>query len=1084
MTEERRLVTVLFADVVGSTAIGETLDPEDLRHLLTSYFATAREVIEEHGGTLEKFIGDAVMAIFGVPRAHDDDARRAVAAALSLRARLRSDPRLGERLPIRIGVNTGEVVAGVGGTADQLLVTGDAVNVAARLQQQAAPWSILCGERTVAAAAAAFTFGPVRELEARGRTHPVRASELIGATTPASPGTPFVGRDADMAQLKLLAQRAFSERRPWLVTILAPPGIGKTRLLTEFLARLAKSSGGATVAVAHCLPYGQRLAYWPLRDVLHAIVDLPDDPSSGDLVERVEQWLAAAGVADARRTAELLGATVGVESAEPPTGTDLFEAWRTLVEAAGRRRPLVLAFEDLHWASDSLLDLVDFAMQPRRDVPALLVSIARPELLDRRPGWGAGRRHTMLDLAPLDRAAVGTIVEHLLESDEPALVNSVVERADGNPFFAGEIVRSVVERTTGAAGTAGVAARLRVAQQLPDTVQATVQARLDLLEPRERRVIQTGAVFGRSFEVPGVAAVMEADPGEIAGIVDRLIDRDLVMPIEGAEIAPRHILIRDVAYQTLPRTERAAAHAAAARWLAGRAASPEQQPVELIAFHWREAALLLGAMDEPPANLDDIRAEAVRWLRHSADRALGAAASGDAVSQLQAAIELADRPSLAELYERLGDANLQGELSAEALRHALELADETQLAPDVRLRILGKLLMHVTRSQGGVARRPTAHEMDELRATGRALLSTASDEQAIARYLIADAFLPFWALPADPPPDTELARDEARRGLAIVERLDDPDLRSAALDALTALSDTWSEAHDHASERLGFEDRLHLTERIDSHAMVTWTACAIGRLDEAASVAAAGLARVHEGQVPTYALHVATWQLCALQLAGRWDELDLAADHAVTLWEATGRSPAAFAVRGLIAALEAARARGMSDRVDALAGVLRAIRDQVPQNRLIAATAAFIAPDVDALAALAQDPATALPEVRVLGRGDYVQRAMSVCSDHGVGLAIDPVRRILDAAERSASRLVEAEARRALGLGLHDAAELRRALAIFEAAGARPLVARVQLELGGATADSALIELGIAALRALGDAEQLGRAPTGIGSGA
>jgi class 3 adenylate cyclase len=1150
MAEERRIVTVFFADVVGSTAIGESLDPEDLRHLMGSFFSVAREVIEEYGGTLEKFIGDAVMAIFGVPRAHDDDARRALSAALDLRARLRADPRLRDRLPIRIGINTGEVVSGVGGSADQTLATGDAVNVAARLQQQAKPWAILCGERTVVAAGGGFSFGPSRRLEARGRSTVVLGRELVGTRVPDTSSTPFVGREPDMTQLELLARRAFSERRPWLLTIVAPPGTGKSRLLSEFLAGLRAISPDATIAVSYCLPYGQRLTYWPLRTVLHQLVGLADEVPEGELIGAVRAWLLEREVPDPGRTAELLGATIGMAAAEPAVASELFAAWRTFLEAAAKRRPLVLAFEDLHWSSDSLLELLDYAMQPRSDVPALLVAVARPELLDRRPGWGAGRRnHVTLDLAPLSSASVSTIVEHLLSSSAPELVESIVTRAEGNPFFAGEIARSVVERAAavggGSGGRSGEAARgkrggkhggragdaagdraggqaddaaerLRIARDLPDTIQATIQARIDLLEPPERRVLQIGAVFGRSFEVAGVAAVSGAAVGDVGQSVDRLVDRDLLTIVDRGEVAARHILIRDVAYNALPRMDRANAHASVARWLASRAAPEDGQPIELIAFHLREAATLLATIDVPPAELPLVRDEAVIWLRRAADRALGAAASADAVGHLQAAIELAGSTDLPDLYERLGDANLQGELTADAYRRAQDLATGTDVPANTRLRILGKLLMQVARSQGAVSKRPSGEDMAALRAAGQALLAEADDDRAIARFLIAEAFLPFWATPSDPAPDRATAKAEGSRGLAIAVRLDDPDLRSAALDALTALSDTWPEALDRALERLEFQERLQLVERVDAHSMVAWCASTVGRLADADRVSAQGLALVQEGQVPTYALHLATWRLYALRLLGRWDDLDRVADEALELWEATGRSAAAFAVRGFIAALEVARARRRPERAARFETVVRDILDQFPVTRPIRRTVAFLEPDLDALAAIVEDSESVLAEEHVLGRIDYVERALSRCLDEGRTFAPERLREIGRGAAEHGCRMLEAEVRRGLGLGGEDgpvesrvvgfradelpggelragelragelragelragelrAGELRAALATFEAADARPLIARVRVELGRLTGDAGLIETGLDALRSLGDLEHLAR---------
>lgn len=1076
MAEERRVVTVLFADLVGSTGIGETLDPEDLRHFLAIYFSAAQEIIEEYGGTLEKFIGDAVMAVFGVPRAHDDDARRALAAALGLRDRLRNDPRFGDRRPIRIGINTGEVVSSVGGFADQLLVAGDAVNVAARLQQQARPWSILCGERTIASAGGAFRFGPSRRLKARGRTTPVLARELISTRVPVASLSPFVGREPDMDQLELLARRVFSERRPWLLTIVAPPGTGKSRLVNEFIGRLQDLSPEAMVAVANCLPYGQRLTYGPLRAVLYQLIGLADEAPEAELPGAARAWLDDAGVAEAQRTAELLGATIGMAGAEPAVASELFAAWRTLFEAAAKRRPLVLVFEDLHWSSESLLDLLEFALQPRLDVPELLVAICRPELLDRRPGWGLGRRnHLTLDLAPLAAASVRAIVGHLLPSAEPQLVDSIVTRAEGNPFFAGEIVRSLIERS----GSGGrESEQPGVAQDLPDTVQATIQARLDVLAPPERLVLQLGSVFGRSFEIAGVAAVSGMAAADVEASVDRLVDRDLLTIIDVGEVAARHILIRDVAYHGLPRIERAKAHAAAARWLSERAT--ERDSSELIAFHYREAGLLMNAIDIAPPELPLVRQQAVVWLGRAADRALGAAASVEAAGYLRSAIELANPADLPDLYERLGDAHLQGELSADAYRRAKDLASGTNLPPNTRLRILGKLLMQVTRSQGAVANRPSAEEMAALQATGTGLLTQADDDRAIAHFLIAEAFLPFWASTSDEP-DRAAARDAASQGLAIAVRIDDADLRSAALDALTALSDTWPEALGHAFDRLEFQERLQLVERVDAHSMVAWCASTVGRLAEADVVSAQGLALVQAGQVPTYALHLAVWRMYTLQLLGRWDDLGEVADHALDLWVATGRSAAAFALRGFIAALEVARARGEPERVQRFATVVQEILDHFPGTPPIRRMAGFLDSQVDALEAILGDTESILADERVLARTDYVERALSRWLDHGRQMSPVVLRTILEGAEEAGCRMLEAEIRRALGLALGDPEELRTALAVFELADARPLVARVQIELGRLVGDEDLVRAGLDGLIALGDREHRSRVEAQIG---
>ncbi|TMD47416.1 MAG: hypothetical protein E6I86_09230 [Chloroflexi bacterium] len=579
MAEERRVVTILFADVAGSTAMGDALDPEDVRALLRRYYDVARETVTEHGGILEKFIGDAVVAVFGFPHTHEDDPQRALAAALTLRDRVRADPALGDRLPIRLGINTGEVVAARESATGDFPLSGDAVNVAARLQQGAESWAILCGERTVASVRAGFAFGPVIAVDARGKSRPLRAVSLLGraAPLPVARRTPLIGRDADLQQLELVAGRALHEQRPFLVSIIAPAGVGKSRLLEEFLERLPAIEPRATVAIAQCLPYGQRLTYWPLRGVLYRLIGVPEDARSHTVRSAIRAWLEGSGLEALDREVELLAATVGAGETEVSDRSALLAAWRTFFEIAARRAPLVLVFEDLHWSSDSLLDLFEFVMQPRGDLPLLMIALTRPELLDRRPTWGGGRRNYLsISLEPLSDRDTAQLVEQLLEGCTPELVDRIVRRAEGNPFFAGELIRSVAER----AGS----------DQLPDTVQATVLARIDLLTAEERRIIQLGSVFGRAFRAPGLLALEPTLMG-VDGVIEQLVDKDLLRATGADIFGFRHILIREVAYQTLTRAERGRLHAAAAQWLEGIAGEREDSLAELIAYHYREAAI-------------------------------------------------------------------------------------------------------------------------------------------------------------------------------------------------------------------------------------------------------------------------------------------------------------------------------------------------------------------------------------------------------------------------------------------------------------------------------------------------------------
>src|SRR5215472_5423271 len=395
MAEERKLVTILFADVTGSTALGEALDAEDVRTLMTRYYDHARRVVAEHGGTVEKFIGDAVMAVFGLTQAHGDDAERALASALALRDVVADDALLDGRFVLRMGVHTGQVIATDDRARGDFLVTGDAVNVAARLEQHAQPGEIVASRRTADAARAAFLFGRRRLVTARGKSRRLEVYPLAGPRPARLVGRPpLVGRRRELAQLDLLREAVLEERRPQLVSIVAPAGTGKTRLLEEFQARLDPADN-FQVATARCLPYGDHLTYWPLRGLLEGLL-------GGTFSrERVSEAFVRAGqgAEDAARLADLVLAPLGIErdSRDSRDGqsdrSSIFGAWRLLIEAVAHEAPRIVVFEDLHWASESLLDLVEHIMSPRTQAAVLLVALSRPELLDRRPEWGGGQRN-------------------------------------------------------------------------------------------------------------------------------------------------------------------------------------------------------------------------------------------------------------------------------------------------------------------------------------------------------------------------------------------------------------------------------------------------------------------------------------------------------------------------------------------------------------------------------------------------------------------------------------------------------------------------------------------------------------------
>ena len=1058
-------MTILFADVVGSTALGEALDPEDLRSLLSQYFAIAREVVASHGGTLEKFIGDAVMAIFGLPSAHGDDPARALAAALELRDTVRGNGALGDRLPLRIGVNTGEVVATRETSGGEFLVTGDAVNTTARLEQAAEPWQILVGERTVRAAGETFRFETGIGVDAKGKAAPVPARVLTGRA-PAAPRRrlPLVGREDDLAQLELVAKRAFGEQRPYLVSVIAPAGTGKTRLLEEFLDRLPRLAD-AVVAITQCLPYGQRLTYAPLRSLLLRVLDVRGDPSAEAIRTAARDWLAAAGDADAARSADLLVATLGSGEVEGVDRAALFAAWRSVVERAANQRPLVLVIEDLHWSSDSLLDLIEAILQPRGAAPILMLVLARPELLDRRPSWGGGRRnYVALALEPLGDASVATLVGDLLGQASPEVASRVVARAEGNPFYAGEIVRSILERAPALEPNAVDAAMA----SLPDTVQATVLARIDLLEPAARRTLQVGAVFGRSFPLGGLAAVEPSLAGDAEGI-DQLVERDLIRPAVEDDFQFRHILIREVAYGTLPRAERSRLHAAAADFLADHADGRADELAELIAYHYREAATVGSLLGSVP---DQVRSAAVTWLRRASDAAMAGAGNYEAARHLRSAIDLAQPGDLPELYERLGDVLMSGDEALDAYDAATRAAKAASRGPDDLLRLYASQLLVMTRWHGSVATFD-AQRVLGLVGEAQALAIASTDPRQQARFEIATAFLPHLHHGETTAEEIEAAKAAGTRAVEYARRVGDPNLISEALDSLGAAElelDNYEMVVGIARQRLELDERLNLAERMDARTVLSWSQATLGQIVESLATARSVTALLGPGQGLSFQLGALAWQISALHILGRWDEALATVRRLQEAWIGTDRTAAGYALQGWLAGLEIARARRDGALIDTIRGELEDLTGRFAEGSRPRRQGAMAKPDPEAIARDIVGHWRLWAE-----RLDQLDRPMLVCSDRGFPLDPGELRAIIAYMDEHHVRVVAAQARRALGLATGDPDPLRIALEAFESVGAGPYAARVQADLGALTSDLGLSEAGIARLEALGDVDHLAR---------
>jgi class 3 adenylate cyclase len=672
LSEERKIVTVVFVDLVGFTAQAERLDPEDIRGVLSPYHAHLRAELERYGGTVEKFIGDAVMAVFGAPVAHEDDPERAVRAAFGIRDWIAEQP----ELQVRIAVNTGEALVNVGArpVEGEGMVAGDVVNTAARMQVAAPVNGVLVGETTYRATRDVIGYREASPVRAKGKAEPVRVwiavEPVAGLGLDVSDGAsrPLVGRERELDLLRSVLERVHEERSAQLVTLVGVPGIGKSRLIAE-LSRIVDSKAELiNWRQGRCLPYGESVTFWALGEIVKAEAGILES----DLPAEAEQKLNGAverlvsDASEARWIETELRALVGLTS----DGTygagaeSAVAAWRRFLEAVAEHRPTVLVVEDLHWADDGFLDFLDELVDWIRNVPLLIVGTARPELLERRQAWGGGKANaTTISLQPLTEEETARLISALLEqplqlADEQ---QTLLERAGGNPLFAEQYVRMLGER-----GTTG---------ELPESVQGVIAARLDALPRSEKELLQEAAVHGKVFWAGGVAAAMRVDVASAEQLLRALERKDFVRRERHSAVAGdtqysfQHVLLRDVAHGQIPRRDRAEKHRRAAEWI-DRLGRPDDH-AELLAYHYKQALELARAAGLP----DDFElGERVREsLRVAGERALALSAFASAADFFAEALELSSqddpgRPRL--LLERarslfpIGDAGLEVVLEA------------------------------------------------------------------------------------------------------------------------------------------------------------------------------------------------------------------------------------------------------------------------------------------------------------------------------------------------------------------------------------------------------------------------------------
>ncbi|MEX2547726.1 MAG: adenylate/guanylate cyclase domain-containing protein [Chloroflexota bacterium] len=687
--EERKVATILFADVTGSTDLGEQLDPERVRAMLQDYFRQMSRVIEEWAGTVEKYIGDAVLAVFGVPTAREDDPIRALNAATDMLAqidRMNDDfeSRHGVRLAVRIGVNTGEVLAPAGArTGGQFLVSGDPVNVASRLQEAAEPGSVMVGERTWAVARNAFSFTEPISLQVKGKREPVLARRLGAPTGEEGRGVrfqaPMVGRERELETLVGLLDEAIETEQPRLVVVSGSAGIGKSRMLREFISAATERHEGLVALRGRCLAAGHGITFWALGEILRAACGISLDEPVETAVEKLRRTVSSVleplgmhqNELDETFFALATGASLPVpgnplERIEPEgVGEEMARAWPRFLTGLAARSPTTIVLEDLHWADERMVAMID-SLAGRSKGRLMLIGTARPEFLETHAGFAPSGELTVIPLRPLTEAQSERLVTELLGDSDPlqALLMDVRQKAEGNPFFLEEILQRLIDegaivRQDGR----WVATERAQTVRLPDTIHALLAARIDALPTAEKALLQQAAVVGRIFWPGSLAAAANGrDPVDLLRALERrgLVSARTSSTIEGQpEYIFRHVLIRDVAYASVPKARRARAHAETGRWIETLAADRLDEFGELLAYHYAAAAAGEDAdlaWADAPAERDDLRKRAFDALVSAGNAALRKFSVDRAIALHEEALALAsEEAERRDANEALGD---------------------------------------------------------------------------------------------------------------------------------------------------------------------------------------------------------------------------------------------------------------------------------------------------------------------------------------------------------------------------------------------------------------------------------------------
>ncbi|MCW3066798.1 MAG: adenylyl cyclase class-3/4/guanylyl cyclase, partial [Solirubrobacterales bacterium] len=672
LVEERKVVTSLFCDLVGFTASSERADPEDVDRMLAAYSAMAQAQIESHGGLMEKFIGDAVVGVFGAPAAHEDDPERAVRAALRIvedAAELEGVG--GAPLRLRVGINTGEALVRLGASAGagERLLAGDSINTASRIQSVAPEMGVAVGLATYEATAVLFDYEELPPAVLKGKSEPVRvfharaARARFGTDLTRLHDSPLVGREIDLAILKGVFQKSVAATSVQLVTVVGEPGLGKSRLVAELAGYIDARPELVTWRQGRCLPYGEGITFWALGEILKAHTGILESDPPSVASEKLERVLPQGSEREWFR--QRLLPLLGIGASSSAEREELFTAWRRFLELVADQGPTVLVFEDLHWADEAMLAFLENLADLAEGVPLLLVGTARPELFERHPDYASRLRNaTPINLAPLSREETARLVSALLDATvlPVELQQPILERVGGNPLYAEEFVRLLKDRDLLVRRGPSWELREGAVVPFPESVQALIAARLDTLEPDAKSLLADAAVVGKVFWAGAVAAMGDRDPQQVTGTLRELSRKELVRParqssMEGeAEYAFWHILARDVAYGQLPRASRAARHVAAAGWIESTAPGRVEDLADVLAYHYATALDLAQAAGQTE-DAAQLETPARRFLGLAGERALGLDTAA-ALASFERALDLtaAAHPDRAAALARFGEA--------------------------------------------------------------------------------------------------------------------------------------------------------------------------------------------------------------------------------------------------------------------------------------------------------------------------------------------------------------------------------------------------------------------------------------------